>query len=111
MKRVNRLIMFQSSILIIGASTALLSLAKSYVGLVLYSITFGFFDGCFVGQVAVVTSSIVGMKHLGVALGYLFGSIAIPMTLGPPVAGKRTILTFYFILQQIRNAYIFIVCR
>jgi MCP family monocarboxylic acid transporter-like MFS transporter 10 len=80
--------MFQSSILIIGASTALLSLAKSYVYLVLYAITFGFFDGCFVGQVAVVTSSIVGMKHLGVALGYLFGSIAIPMTLGPPVAGK-----------------------
>ena len=88
MKRVNRLLMFQSSILIIGASTALLSLAKSYVGLVLYAITFGFFDGCFVGQVAVVTSSIVGMKHLGVALGYLFGSIAIPMTLGPPVAGE-----------------------
>ena len=87
MKRVNRLMMFQFSILIIGASTALLSLAKNYVGLVLYAITFGFFDGCFVGQVAVVTSSIVGMKHLGVALGYLFGSIAIPMTLGPPVAG------------------------
>lgn len=88
MKRVNRLLMFQFSILIIGASTALLSLATSYVGLVLYAITFGFFDGCFVGQVAVVTSSIVGMKHLGVALGYLFGSIAIPMTLGPPVAGR-----------------------
>lgn len=94
MKRVNRLIMFQSSILIIGASTALLSLATSYAGLVLYAVTFGFFDGCFVGQVAVVTSSIVGMKHLGVALGYLFGSIAIPMTLGPPVAGKVLQHTF-----------------
>lgn len=79
--------MFQVSILIIGASTALLSLAKGYKALVFYAITFGFFDGCFVGQVAVVTSHIVGMKHLAVALGYLFGSIALPMTLGPPVAG------------------------
>lgn len=82
--------MFQLSILIIGATTALLSLATNYALLLAYAITFGFFDGCFVGQVAVVTSSIVGMKHLAVALGYLFGSIAIPMTMGPPMAGTLT---------------------
>lgn len=100
MTRVNRLWMFQSSILVIGAATALLSLAESYVGLVLYAITFGFFDGCFVGQVAVVTGTIVGMKHLGVALGYLFGSIAIPMTLGPPVAGKLSCLVVGYIVWR-----------
>ena len=81
--------MFQTSILVIGVSTSLLSLATSYTPLVFYAITFGFFDGCFVGQVAVVTSHIVGMKHLAVALGYLFGSIALPMMLGPPVAGNN----------------------
>lgn len=98
--------MFQVSILIISLSTALLSLAKNYTALVLYAVTFGFFDGCFVGQVAVVTSYIIGTKHLAVALGYLFGSIALPMTLGPPVAGKQAIFTMSQQAQWVRWAVI-----
>lgn len=87
-KRIKRINVYQLSIFVIGISTILCPLTKSYGGLVGYSLTFGFFDGCFVGQVAVITADIVGHENLSQGVGNLFGCLAIPMSFGPPVAGE-----------------------
>lgn len=89
---VNRLYMYQFSILCIGVITVLCPLAKTYAGLVSYALVFGFFDGCFVGQVAVITADVVGHEKLSQAVGNMFGTLAIPMSLGPPVAGNIIII-------------------
>lgn len=88
LKFVNRLYMYQFSIFAIGLTTLLCPLANNYAGLVSYALIFGFFDGCFVGQVAVITADIVGHEKLSQAVGNMFGTLAIPMSLGPPLAGK-----------------------
>ena len=87
LKFVNRLYMYQFSIFSIGLTTLLCPLSKNYAGLVSYALIFGFFDGCFVGQVAVITADVVGHEKLSQAVGNLFGTLAIPMSLGPPLAG------------------------
>lgn len=84
---VNKLYVYQMSVFIIGVSTVICPITEGYAGLVTYSVVFGFFDGCFVGQVAVITGSIAGKSRLSQAVGNMFGVVAIPMILGPPVAG------------------------
>ena len=88
MQCVNRLYLYQFSTLVIGLSTVLCPLAINYAGLVGYSMAFGFFDGCFVGQVAVITADVVGHEKLSQAVGNMFGALAIPMSLGPLFAGN-----------------------
>ena len=88
LKFVNRLYMYQFSIFAIGLTTLLCPLANNNAGLVSYALIFGFFDGCFVGQVAVITGDIAGKERLSQAIGNMFGVVAIPMSLGPPVAGR-----------------------
>ncbi len=86
--------MYQASLLAIGLSTVVCPITESYAGLVIYSLVFGFFDGCFVGQVAVITGDIAGKERLSQAIGNMFGVVAIPMSLGPPVAGKDVHIRF-----------------
>ena len=85
---VNKLYVYQLSVFIIGVSTIVCPITEGYAGLVTYSVVFGFFDGCFVGQVAVITGDIAGKSRLSQAIGNMFGVVAIPMILGPPVAGR-----------------------
>lgn len=91
LRYVNKIYMYQASLLAIGLSTVICPITESYAGLVAYSLVFGFFDGCFVGQVAVITGDIAGKERLSQAIGNMFGILAIPMSLGPPVAGKVVI--------------------
>ncbi|XP_068754811.1 monocarboxylate transporter 10-like isoform X1 [Montipora capricornis] len=87
MRYVNRLYLYQFAVLSIGVITAMFPLARNYPGLVGCAVMFGFFDGCFVGQVAVVTADVVGHEKLSQAVGNMFGTLAIPLSLGPPLAG------------------------
>ena len=62
--------------------------AKSYHGLLAYTLVAGFFDGCFVVTVPLITQDIVGKELMAKAIGNLYGVVAFPLTLGPPVLGK-----------------------
>lgn len=84
---VNKVYVYQFSVFIIGISTMICPITEGYAGLLTYSLVFGFFDGCFVGQVAVITGEIAGKNRLSQAVGNMFGVLAIPMSFGPPVAG------------------------
>ena len=96
---INRLYMYQFSILSIGITTLLLPLANNYAGLVSYTLVFGFFDGCFVGQIAVITADVVGHEKMSQAIGNMFGTLAIPMSLGPPFAGQNSFIGFFWFFK------------
>lgn len=70
-----------------SVTCTLCPLAQDYTGLILYAVSFGAFDGCFVLLIAITTSDIVGPGRLPQALGGLYGVIAFPMIFGPPLAG------------------------
>ncbi|KAK2569119.1 Monocarboxylate transporter 10 [Acropora cervicornis] len=84
--RINRFYVLQSCFLMMAVASTLCPLALDYTGLIIYAISFGAFDGCFVLLIAITTSDIVGCGKLPPALGNLYGVISIPMIFGPPLA-------------------------
>lgn len=84
--RMNRFYVLQLCFLMMAVTCTLCPLARDYTGLILYAVSFGAFDGCFVLLIAITTSDIVGAGRLPQALGSLYGVIAIPMIFGPPLA-------------------------
>lgn len=94
--RVNRLYLYQLSMLCMGISNTLCPLMNNYVGLIVYCVAFGFFEGCYVCQCAVLTGDIVGRDKMAPGVGTLFGIKSVPLTLGPPIAG---------FLYDISNSY------
>ena len=74
--------------------------AKSYHGLLAYTLVAGFFDGCFVVTVPLITQDIVGKDLMPKAIGTLYGVVAFPLTLGPPLLGKAYFFT-QFLLGQL----------
>lgn len=109
---INRLYMYQFSILSIGITTLLLPLANNYAGLVSYTLVFGFFDGCFVGQIAVITADVVGHEKMSQAIGNMFGTLAIPMSLGPPFAGQNYFIEYFVSssCQVIHSSFLKVPC-
>ncbi|XP_065643931.1 monocarboxylate transporter 10 [Hydra vulgaris] len=85
--RVNRLYVYQIALLGIGVSNALCPIMVTFPALLVYCCLFGFFEGCYVCQVAVITGDIVGYDRMAVGVGTLFGIKSIPLTLGAPLAG------------------------
>lgn len=70
--------------------------AKSYHGLLAYTLVAGFFDGCFVVTVPLITQDIVGKDLMPKAIGTLYGVVAFPLTLGPPLLGKAYFFRQFF---------------
>ena len=93
-KRINRLYMYQISLLGIGVANTLCPLLVNFPGLLVYCTLFGFFEGCYVCQCAVLTGDIVGAERMATGVGTLFGIKSIPLTLGPPLAGLNKYLLF-----------------
>ena len=85
--KVNRLYVYQLSILFMGISNTLLPLMKTYGTIVCYCIVWGAFEGCYVALCAVLTADIVGRNKLSSGVGVLFGIKSIPLTGGPALAG------------------------
>ena len=85
------------------------TMVKGYSGLLAYVVIFGFFEGCYVVLIPVITSDIVGAEKLSYALGSMFTFMAFPMMLGPPIAGT-TIQTLIGVLKLVYNdnTYLFI---
>lgn len=86
--KVNRLYLYQISFLMIGISNTLCPVFTSYAGLVIYATVFGFFEGCYVLLAPVLTGDIVGRDKMAHGVGVLFALKSVPLTLGPPIAGK-----------------------
>ena len=88
-KGTNRLAVVQLCTLVNAVSTCLLPLATVYSTLVAYVIVVGFMDGFFVVLLGLVTRDILGQRLLSKGIGLLFGFLAIPFTIGAPIAGRK----------------------
>ena len=86
-RSVNRLYLIQTALLMMAVTT-MCPLATSYAGLVIYSVTFGLFDGCFVTLIAIVTGDVVGFDALGPALGFLYLVFSVPLMMGSLIGGR-----------------------
>ena len=86
--KVNRLYVYQLSILCMGISNTLLPLMKTHATIVCYCVVWGTFEGCYVALCAVLTADIVGLNKLSSGVGVLFGLKSIPLTGGPALAGN-----------------------
>lgn len=84
---VNRLFVYQFSLLCIGLSHTFIPLCTTYGALIGYTIGFGFFEGCYVCLCAVLTADVLGRSRMASGIGLLFGIKSLPLMLGPPLAG------------------------
>ena len=62
----------------------------------------GLFDGCFISLLGPIAYDIVGPAGASQAIGFLLSLCAIPLTVGPPIAGKITYkINFLYMLVKI----------
>ena len=94
LKNVNRLNHFQFFLLMMSVSLTLLPLAETYTHLLLFSISFGLFDGGFACYIISLTSEIVGLDQLAVGFGMMYSVTSLFSLVGPPLAGNFLIDVF-----------------
>lgn len=85
---VNRIYLQQLSLVCIGVVTILLPLTSSYILLIVFSLVMGLFDGCFISLLGPIAYEICGPSGATQAIGFLLGLSSLPLTVGPPIAGR-----------------------
>ena len=90
--RVNRLNLFQMCLLVCSVMTTLLPTFTSFGSLMAYCVIFGLHDGCFVVHIAILTGDVAGRNNMTPAFGLMYMFAAVPLILGPPVAGKHCLV-------------------
>ena len=93
--KVNRIFLQQMSFVSIGICTMLLTLTPylseaSYPAMIILSLILGLFDGCFITMFGPIAYDICGPSGASQGIGFILGMCAIPLTMGPPIAGKQT---------------------
>lgn len=85
--KVNRVMLQQIAVGLIGVSTMLMPITKSYTIIIVFVLAIGLFDGCFISMIGPIAIDICGPEGASQAIGFLFGLCALPLTIGPPAAG------------------------
>lgn len=86
--RISRTHMQQIAFLLLGVTTMCIPFANSFTALIIICLLMGICDGLFVCFLGPIAFDLVGEHGASQALGFLFGLMSIPLTVGPPVAGK-----------------------
>lgn len=73
-----------------GLCCLFVPLLRSFLLLVPFAVLYGYFDGAYVALIPVVTSDLVGTRHLSSALGVVYFLHGIPYLISPPTGGERT---------------------
>lgn len=76
------------SLFVIGLMTMLIITVPYFSILVIITLIMGLADGCFVSVMGPIAFDLVGQKGAAQAIGCILGLCSIPLTVGPPVAGK-----------------------
>lgn len=66
----------------------LLTVTNRFELLIVITLFMGLFDGCFISLLGPIAFEICGQKGATQAIGFLLGLCSIPLTVGPPIAGK-----------------------
>jgi MCP family monocarboxylic acid transporter-like MFS transporter 10 len=84
---VNRIVLQQIAFVSIGLLTILLTVANNF-NLLLICCGLGVFDGCFISLLGPIAFDLVGAENASQAIGLLLCFCSLPLTVGPPIAGK-----------------------
>ena len=102
-KSCNRLAIFVISTAVTGITIAVFPLSHDYVTLMVLSGIYGLFFGIQLGVLAVVTVELFGVHRLTSAYGYLMFGNGAGALIGPPLAGKESLLSFTSFLFSLGN--------
>lgn len=87
-QKVNTFYVYQAAELVLGSSILVVTIAKSYVHMIVFIVLYGFCDGVFITTLSVlVITSVVPLK-VPVALGWQLQISSLFLASGPPVAGR-----------------------
>ena len=86
--QINRIRMQQIAFVVLGIVTACIPLAKHFWMLVVLTLIMGISDGCFICLLGPIAFDLLGPAGAAQGLGCMLGIASIPMTAGPPLAGK-----------------------
>ncbi|XP_068082874.1 monocarboxylate transporter 10 isoform X2 [Anabrus simplex] len=86
--QVDRILLQQISFISIGLLTMLLPIVDRFSLLIVVALAMGLFDGCFISLLGPIAFEICGHSGASQAIGFLLGLCSIPLTVGPPIAGK-----------------------
>ncbi|XP_069748885.1 monocarboxylate transporter 8-like isoform X2 [Narcine bancroftii] len=75
-----------ASFWVLGIMSIVIPLCNVFEGLIAVCIFLGLCDGCFITIMAPIAFELVGPREASQAIGFLLGMMAIPMTMGPPIA-------------------------
>lgn len=68
--------------------TMFIVVVPNFTLLVIITLFMGLADGCFVSVMGPIAFDLVGQKGAAQAIGCILGLCSIPLTVGPPIAGK-----------------------
>ena len=91
--------MLQLSFFVVGVILILLPFCKFYELVLALTLVFGIFDGCFVAVVGPIAFQFCGPEGASQAIGFILGLSSIPLTIGPPIAGKETKSLDYLVIR------------
>ncbi|XP_024119156.1 monocarboxylate transporter 12-B [Oryzias melastigma] len=89
----HRLSCYILSVALEGLCCLFAPLLRSFRLLLPFAVLYGYFDGAYVALIPVVTSDVVGAKHLSLALGVVYFLHAIPYLISPPIGGLLVDIT------------------
>lgn len=87
MNCLSRVHMQQGAFFLLGVTTLCIPFAESFTVLIVICLVMGLCDGLFICLLGPIAFDLVGEKGASQAIGFLFGILSVPMTLGPPLAG------------------------
>lgn len=76
--------------------------------LVIITLVMGIADGCFVSVMGPIAFDLCGQKGAAQAIGCILGLCSIPLTVGPPIAGKFNILLLNLNIEYFIQLFIII---
>ena len=85
--RINVLYVWQTAVVVAGLSTILVTLATTYIPLIVFAVIFGLSDGLFVCTEGYLFVSISPAKTVSV-IGWNMLLVSFFLACGPPLAGK-----------------------
>nr|KAG5687070.1 hypothetical protein BaRGS_018155 [Batillaria attramentaria] len=80
--------MQQAALLTLGITTICIPTAHSFQALVVIALVLGLCDGVFFFLNGPIAFRLVGPRDVSQALGFYLAAMAVPVCVGPPVAGK-----------------------
>ena len=84
----NRIFLQQIAFISIGVLTLLLTVTHNMYCMIVICVGLGIFDGCFISVLGPIAFDLVGRNGASQAIGFLLAFCSIPLTVGPPIAGK-----------------------